>query len=316
VEADDVLGGIVVDVGGVPMRLRAADAARAEAVASLFRHATVEADEPVATVEFAAATPDVPARAPSTAAPYVDLWHEGPGALVLRTTAGLVAWSEPDRLWVGGAAPELTREFRFAALVGLTHLLAQHDRHLVHGAALLVDDGAVLVIGPTGTGKSTLAFAAHGLGWPVLADDAVLLRRAGDGVVARGLPRPIAVAADVVTAVTGGRPVPDDPRRRTELPVGTLAAGDHPVVALAETTGADPRGPAVAPLAGVDALRAVLRASVSLADADARPALFAVAGSLARLPTWSLRHGTDPRSALADATELLGTLRRLLTDPP
>ena len=315
-EAVDVLGGAVIDVGGIAVALGADDPIRAEAVASLFRHAAGADDPAAVSVRFVAAPVAVPTDPPATVTPYLELWADGADVQVLRTREGLTARATADSLVVGGDAPGLAREFRFVALLGLTHVLARHDRHLLHGAAIALEQGAVVVLGATATGKSTLAFAAHTAGLPVLADDAVLLRRIDGAVHARGVPRPIAVAADVATRVDGGRAVPEDPRDRRELPPGTLAAAEHPVVALVSTMGADPRGPGVDALAGADALRAVLRASIALADADVRPALFALAGALARMPTWSLRHGPDPASALADATEQLEVLQGLLRRAP
>lgn len=313
-EATDVLAGVVVDVGGLAVALGAADPDRAEAVASLFRHAPRRTDAPTVHVRFEVAPGAVPTAVPSTSTPHADLWHDGPDRLVVHARDGLTAIATADALVVGGDVPGLAREFRFVALLALSFVLARHDRHLLHGAALLVGDGdgAVVVLGNTGTGKSTLAFAAHRLGWAVLADDAVMVRPAEGGVRVRGVPRPVAVAADVATDVAGGRPVPEDARDRTELPPGTLAPGEHPVVAVAVTTGSDPAGPGIDPLPGMDVLRAVLQASVSVADAEARPGVFAVAGVLARLPHWSLRHGADPTTALEDATAQLVELARLV----
>ncbi len=313
VEAAAVLAGVVVDVGGVAIGLGAADSTRAEAVASLFRHARIVPDTPAATLEFDAAEVAAPAAEPDKVLDHVDLWWTGPGELVVRSDEGLTARCSADTVVVSGDAPGLAREFRFVALIALTHVLARRGRHLLHGAALVVDDAALLVVGGTGTGKSTLAFAAHRLGWSVLADDAVLLERRDTHVFARGLPRPIAVAADVVAeAIEGGRGVPDDPRRRVELPAGTLAAGEHPVVGVAVTTGGDAQGPAIVPLRGTDTLRELLRASIALVDADVRPALFALCGDLARLPAWSLRHGADATVAVEDATRRLEDLRSRL----
>jgi hypothetical protein len=85
-------------------------------------------------------------------------------------------------------------------------------------------------------------------------------------------------------------------------------------VAALAVCAADAHGDAIARLAGPDALRAVLRASASIADPEARPALFALAGDLARLPKVSLRHGNDPATAVADAGAQLDALARMVAD--
>ena len=254
VGADDVLAGVVVDVGGVAFALGADDPSRAEAVASLFRHAVPSGAAADALVWFETTPAPRPAEPPTTVTPHADFWHAGPERLTVCTDAGLTVQATPSALIVGGGTTGLAREFRFAALIGLTHLLARHDRHLLHGAALEVHGVVLVVLGPTGTGKSTLAYAAHRSGWPLIADDAVLAQRTAHGVTVHGVPRPVAVGADVVDAVVGGRPVPEDGRDRTELPAGTLAPGGRRAAALAVTTGVDPRGPGIDPLGGPDAL--------------------------------------------------------------
>lgn len=311
IDAGAVLDGVVVDVGGLALALRADDPERAEAVASLFRHAAPVApgSRPDAEVRFTATVGAAPVGPPTTSTPYVELWHRAGSPLCGRSRDGLVFTATADAVVVGGDAAALTSEFRFAAILGLTHLLARHDRHLLHGAAIGIGEAVLLVLGASGAGKSTLAYAAHRLGWPVLSDDTVLARVVDDGVRVMGVPRPIAVAADVTDAVAGGRPVPDDHRSRTELPAGTLTVEERPLTHFAVAAGADPRGSGVDPLGGVDALRAVLQASISLVDVEVRPELFALGGALARLPRWSIRRGSDPARALGDATRVLESLR-------
>ncbi|HQC53960.1 MAG TPA: hypothetical protein PLE92_12545, partial [Lentisphaeria bacterium] len=57
----------------------------------------------------------------------------------------------------------------------LTYLLAVHDRYIVHAAGVVVKDKALLLMGESGSGKTTsaLAFAAAGL--PLLGDDLLVL---------------------------------------------------------------------------------------------------------------------------------------------
>lgn len=49
------------------------------------------------------------------------------------------------------------------------------DGEFVHAAALARDGRAVLLVGPSGTGKSTLAFQAAESGWDLVGDDFVLV---------------------------------------------------------------------------------------------------------------------------------------------
>ncbi len=67
--------------------------------------------------------------------------------------------------------------FRYGVLEALTlALLTRFDRQPFHAAALVRNDTALLLTGPTGVGKSTLSYAAMRAGIDVLTDDAVYLQ--------------------------------------------------------------------------------------------------------------------------------------------
>lgn len=63
--------------------------------------------------------------------------------------------------------------FQRAVLEGIPFtLISRKDRHPVHAAVLRAGKAALLLHGPSGVGKSTLAYVAHRAGIDVLADDA------------------------------------------------------------------------------------------------------------------------------------------------
>ncbi|HEX6389652.1 MAG TPA: hypothetical protein VFZ89_09400, partial [Solirubrobacteraceae bacterium] len=64
------------------------------------------------------------------------------------------------------------------------HLLAADGELVVHASAVAIDGGAVAFIGPSGSGKSSLAAACVQHGATLLADDFVLLREHDGGYVA------------------------------------------------------------------------------------------------------------------------------------
>ena len=54
----------------------------------------------------------------------------------------------------------------------------------LHASSVAVNGGAVLIIGPSGSGKSALALQLMALGAGLISDDRTLVRRKGDGVMA------------------------------------------------------------------------------------------------------------------------------------
>lgn len=67
--------------------------------------------------------------------------------------------------------------FRYGMLEALTWaLLTRFDRQPFHAAGVAADDAVLLLAGASGTGKSTLAYAAARAGMDVLTDDIVFLQ--------------------------------------------------------------------------------------------------------------------------------------------
>jgi hypothetical protein len=97
--------------------------------------------------------------------------------VVVKTTAS-VAVSDPlqrravARVTTGLVADHM--HFRTEVLEAVTLALLSHfDRHPVHAAAVALNGRAVLLAAPSGTGKSTLAYACHAAGMDLLGDDHV-----------------------------------------------------------------------------------------------------------------------------------------------
>ena len=70
-------------------------------------------------------------------------------------------------------------------MYGLLKLLRPLAAYWLHAAGVVSREGlGILIIGASGTGKSTLTIGLTRQGWCYLSDDALLLRRQSDGVVA------------------------------------------------------------------------------------------------------------------------------------
>ncbi|MDO5632784.1 MAG: serine kinase [Paracoccus sp. (in: a-proteobacteria)] len=55
---------------------------------------------------------------------------------------------------------------------------------VIHGSAVALNGRGLLILGPSGSGKSALALALMGMGAALVSDDRTVLHRAGDTVVA------------------------------------------------------------------------------------------------------------------------------------
>ena len=73
--------------------------------------------------------------------------------------------------------PDLDLQLLGQALVGapLAVWLHQRGRHLIHGSALSVDGRAIGIVGPSGTGKSTLSATLWRRGHALVTDDLMAL---------------------------------------------------------------------------------------------------------------------------------------------
>lgn len=86
------------------------------------------------------------------------------------------------------------------------------DRHeTIHGSCVACAGGGVLIVGPSGSGKSGLALELMARGARLVADDGVLLTRQGNALVAQA---PAAIAGRIearfvgVLAADAAGPVP------------------------------------------------------------------------------------------------------------
>ena len=70
--------------------------------------------------------------------------------------------------------------------IAMSHALALRGYVVNHAAAIEIDGAALLAVGPTHTGKSTLSAAALAAGGAVVSDDSVILGFDGDGAPAAG----------------------------------------------------------------------------------------------------------------------------------
>jgi hypothetical protein len=295
----------VVEVADVPIAFRATDSERAQLVQQFLAGFPPAGGDAELAIRFGVRLPAMPARRPNHVVDGFEVWTAGS---TMHVRLGDVARARADESTavVGLVGESAARIVPAAFLFVGTHLLAHHDRFLVHGGAVVDNGRAYVVLGGTGAGKSTLVAATLGTEWQALADDMVVVRSEGSDVLVTGVPRPVAVPADV-GAPPGAVPGVDDVRGRAFIGPAALASGWFPVQGLIEVGhGLSSAGD----LAGLDAhraLRLLLASFTSVANPDLLRRFFGTAATLSRMPAWRLEHGADPGTRLTSA-------RRLFTD--
>ncbi|MBI2376281.1 MAG: hypothetical protein HYV07_19965 [Deltaproteobacteria bacterium] len=102
-------------------------------------------------------------------------------------------------------------------------MTAVHTRgaYFLHGAAVSLNNRAIVLSGPSGTGKSTAAaFLAHS-GLDILAEDALFLEPGGpSGARLHGVPRPAKLSPEVLRKL--GHTVPPGSAHKASVPLATL----------------------------------------------------------------------------------------------
>lgn len=177
----------------------------------------------------------------------------------------------------------------------LLWLLTRNGRTPIHASGFAVGNTAILLAGPSGSGKSCLALAAHAAGFPLLSDDTVYLETERRLRI-WSVPRPVHL-------------FPKDAPRQEDAPIRlrngkrkraiALPAPAHPVTATAASLCVLARGDRVSlePLAPPAVLAALgpLEPGFDLLAAEIEAGL----RRITRRGAWRLTLGTEPGEAIA-----------------
>lgn len=96
-------------------------------------------------------------------------WLYGDGTEFIVDGSGTQVWAT----WPASSTLEDTSTYLLGPILGF--VLRLRGITCLHGSAVVVDDRAVILVGPPTAGKSTLAAAFGQLGYPVLSDDVAAL---------------------------------------------------------------------------------------------------------------------------------------------
>jgi hypothetical protein len=247
----------------------------------------------------AGAPPPAPAGAPVLELRSVGGWLCPGERVVLAEPGGrigagvdLAARRAEVRILAGETAETIGVEIFATLTICAALLLTRLGRAMVHAAAVVAPDGrARLLAGGTFSGKTSTCVTLIRGGWDWLADDHVVLSRAGDGGIAvEGWPRRFNLDHGYASAASQGargRVEPDGfgpGRWRRSAPMGGLL---FPRVEAERPTAAAPLHPA-------GALSLLLRhAPWLLADRAAAGPVLDLFQQAARLPAHELRLGRD-----------------------
>jgi hypothetical protein len=185
----------------------------------------------------------------------------------------------------------------------LPRLVSHQGRLVLHGAAVADKQGALVLLGPTGAGKSTLAASLTGQGFGFLSDDCVLVQPQARGFRAIPAYPGLRLWADSVSAMQperspGSESSPTSWKQRVKIePRYARKAGVRAVLFL-EQLGESEDAAAVSlqPIQGSDALLALLEHGFVLdpTDRSTIERQFLDSGDLAdSLPLFRLRYPRD-----------------------
>lgn len=236
----------------------------------------------------------------------IEQWHHA-DELKLRHEVGTRARITDTRFDIESVAgvEESWRALRHLLFSGLAWWLERRNIVLVHGAMIARGPDAALVLGDTGSGKSTAAVAALSAGWELCSDDLVLARLDGASVSVFGLPKRASVDVDFGRRL--GLPlddVPNDERRRVMLPDTTLTSGWRRLSLLLIVAHHDGVG-AIEHVEHAAALSAVFRSYVESDQPSVVRRQLGCMSSMAAAPAYRLLHTAEHNERLARAAELL-----------
>jgi hypothetical protein len=295
----------VVEIGGVAIEL--ADDVALQAATALLAPTTAAAVCSVVTSRHAVTTPS---RPPEVDDLGLQVWWE-PSATFVQHASGAAAQVTGTVARIGGAD---AGTIDLLLPLVLSCLLAERNRFLLHGAAMATGAYALLALGGTGAGKSTLALVALEAGWTALADDLVVVWRDQSGVVVQGYPAPLSVPSDLAAgALAGAPPRPGDIDRRRRQLDGVAQRGTHPLAGVALVGHATVPGGSLAKADGGAVIDALLAASFFVGAPALLRRFYPVAADIARLPSWHLGHAADRARRIGAGTRMLATIDHALT---
>lgn len=296
--------GRVISLADVPTQLFARSDAHAKALDLMFAAMPVAGAAPRARIDFCSGRLELPTRPADELLGDIQCWHEPDGVTVEHET-GMTARVSGGTATIRGDGPHLALVLRWICQPVLAYLLTPFDRFLLHAGAVSRGDTALLLLGESGSGKSTATYAALRAGWDVLGDDHVVTRRTGDAIEVFGIPKPLAVPADVASALSAGARRMHDERDRWEIPSDVIAGGWRRVASAVAVRHAESSRGEIEATDRLRLLRELIAAFPASGSREPLARFMPLAGAVSRASHSDLRLGRDPAHRVEDTGELL-----------
>ncbi len=304
-DAQDLVSGRILDVGGVPVRFRASDLSRAEAMAVVVGALPRHPGSARIDISFTQHAPQLPTDPPSESYEGLQLWRGG-DVLSLSYEGCISAVATSTGLRLGGTDGDLADAWRYIFHYALPHVLGLHDLFVLHAGALRLREDAMVVFGESGAGKSTLVLAALDAGWGALSDDLVVVRDGGAGPEAAGIGKPLRVPSDVLT---------DEPRERGEryrderqrwiIADHGWDCGWYPVRSSISVAHGNDSGAELEVLSSPETMKLLLGSFLALPEPMLARRALPVLAAIARRGSFQLRHSAQADARLDEAARML-----------
>lgn len=186
----------------------------------------------------------------------------------------------------------------------LLFLLARDGRTPIHASGFMLENLAILLAGPSGSGKSRLALAASDRGFPVLSDDMLFVQH-DPSFTLWGFARPMHVFKD--DAPSGDhRTRLRNGKLKVSVPVKTPALKAERAVLILLERGKEL---SIRKIAATDAIQTLmnLEAGFNLLEKESRAAFSALAST----GVWQLTLTDDPEAAIGLIASHFGAQARI-----
>lgn len=184
----------------------------------------------------------------------------------------------------------------------LPRLVSHEGNLVVHAAGVSSASGAILLVGSSGRGKSTLAASFHVSGIPLLGDDAFMIEAEGEVAYCRPLYRSLRLFRDSIGAVfeTSQTEIPvadySDKRNIIDLEASDCLGGRTKVRSIYCLGDPGGRAISVSPMTAAEACMALVEQSFALDPGDrvrSRRRMEQAAALVGAVPVFNLRYPRD-----------------------